>query len=42
MPSQKDNILQFSQYMNSDKMLYFIYTDLESLIKEVDRCANNL
>ena len=27
--------------MRSDKMLYNFYPDLESLIKKVDRCANN-
>ena len=32
MPSQKDNILQFDQYMKSDKMSYNIYADLQSLI----------
>ena len=34
MPTQKDNILQFNQYMKSDKMAYIIYADLESLIKK--------
>ena len=34
MPSQKDNILKFSQYMKSNKMPYNIYADLESLIKK--------
>ena len=41
MLSQKDNILQLSQNMKSEKMLYMIYADLESLIKKVDGCANN-
>ena len=41
MPSQKDNILQFNQYMKSDKMPY-IYADLESLINKIVGCANNL
>ena len=27
--------------MNSDKMLYIIYVDLESLIEKTDGCANN-
>ena len=27
--------------MKSDKMPYIIYGDLESLIKKIDRCANN-
>ena len=41
MPSQKGNILQLSQYMKSDKMPHIIYKDLESLIKEIDGCADN-
>ena len=41
MLSQKDNILQFNQNMKSDKMPYIIYSELESLIKKVDECANN-
>ena len=42
MPSQKDNILQFNQYMKSDKMPYIIYPDLESLIKKTDGYVNNI
>ena len=34
-------ILQFNQYIKSDKLLYIIYADLESLIKNIDECANN-
>ena len=34
MPSEKDNILEFNQYMKSDKMAY-IYADIESLIKKM-------
>ena len=41
MPSEKDNILEFNQYMKSDKMLYIIYADMESSIKKLDGCANN-
>ena len=41
MPSEKDNILGFNQYMKSDKMLYIIYADIESFIKKIDGCANN-
>ena len=33
-------ILKFNQHMNSKKMLYMIYIDLESLIKKIDGCAN--
>ena len=41
MPSEKDNILEFKQYMKSDKMPYIVYADIESLIKKLDGCANN-
>ena len=41
MPSKKDNILKFNQCMKSDKMLFIIYADIESLIKKIDGCANN-
>ena len=34
MSSEKDNILQFNQYMKSDKISYIIYADTESLIKK--------
>ena len=41
MPSEKDKILEFNQYMKSDKMPYIIYTGIESLIKKNDGCENN-
>ena len=41
MPSEKDNILDFNQYMNSDKIPYIIYADIKSLIKKIDGSANN-
>ena len=41
MPTEKNQILKFNQYMKSDKMPYIIYADLESLIKEIDGCENN-
>ena len=41
MPSEKGNILQFNQYMKSDKMPHIIYANVESLIKKIDGCANN-
>ena len=40
-PSEKDNILEFNQYVKSDKMPYIIYADIASLIKKIDVCANN-
>ena len=33
MPPEKDNTLEYNQYINSNKMLYIIYADTESLIK---------
>ena len=41
MPSEKNNILEFNQYMNSDKMSYIIYPDIKPLIKKLDGYANN-
>ena len=32
MPSENYNILELNQYLKSDKMLYIIYADIESLI----------
>ena len=32
MSSEEDNILEFNQYMNSDKMPHIIYAGIESLI----------
>ena len=41
MPIEKNSLLEFNQYMKSDKMPYIIYVDIESLIKKIDGCANN-
>ena len=41
MSSEKDSILEFNQYMKSDKMSYIIYADIESLIEKIDEYANN-
>ena len=41
MLSQKDNISYLNQYMNSNKLSYIIYANLESLIEKIDGCANN-
>ena len=36
-PPEKDNILEFNQYVKLDKMPYIIiYADIESLIKKID------
>ena len=40
MPLEKDKILEFNQYMKSDKVPYIIYAHIESLIKKIDECAN--
>ena len=34
MPLEKDNILEFDQYIKSDKFSCIIYADIESLIKK--------
>ena len=36
MPSEKDNILEFNQYMKSNKIPYIIYAGTESLIRNID------
>ena len=41
LPAEKDNTLEFNQYMKSDKIPNIIYADIESLIKKLDGCANN-
>ena len=41
MPSEKDKILEFNQYMKSDKMSCIIYAEIVSLIKKIGGCANN-
>ena len=41
MPTEKKKILGFNQYMKSDKMPYIIYSDIESLNRKLDGCANN-
>ena len=34
-------VLEFNQYMKSDKMPYIIYADIESLIRKTDGCTNS-
>ena len=41
MPSERDTVLKFNQYMKSDKMPYIIYADIESLTIKTVGCANN-
>ena len=38
---ENNNILEFNSYMNSDKMPYIIYADIESSIKKKGGCPNN-
>ena len=40
MPSESPKILEFNQYRKSDVALSFIYVDLESLIKRIERHRN--
>ena len=42
MSLEKEKILEFNQYMKSDKMQFIIYADIESLIKKRDGCVNSL
>ena len=41
MPSEKDKILEFKQYMKSNEMPCIIYADIELLIRKIDGCENN-
>ena len=41
MPPEKDNILEFNQYIKSDKIPYIIYAGIKSLFRKKDGCANN-
>ena len=38
--TQKNDMLEFNQYMKSDKFSCIIYSDFESLIKNIDRCTD--
>ena len=41
MSLKKDKILEFKEYMKSDKMQYIIYADIEFLIIKIDGRKNN-
>ena len=41
LPTHKNNITEINQHMYSDKMLYIIYADIESLIKKIHDCKIN-
>ena len=37
----KIRILEFNQYIKSDKMPYIIYADIEYFIRKIDGCVNS-
>ena len=39
--SEANKILEFNQYLKSDKAPFIIYADLESLIEKIGACKNN-
>ena len=41
MAKEKKKILEFNQYIKSNKMPYIIYLDTESLIRKIDGYSNN-
>ena len=41
MSLETDKILKFIQYMRPDKKPCTVFTDIESLIRKIDGCANN-
>ena len=41
MLSEKDNMLEFNQYMKSDKVPCIIHDDIESEIEKINGCASN-
>ena len=41
LSSEKDIVLEFNQYMKSDKISYIIYADIEFLIKKMYGYAKN-
>ena len=41
LATQKNYILEFNQYMKSDKMRYKIYANIEFLIQKIDQCKSN-
>ena len=36
MPSEKDKVLEFNEYVKPDKMTCIIFADIESLIRKMD------
>ena len=42
MPFEDTKILEFNQYKISDEAPFYIYSDLECIKENIDRCKNNL
>ena len=40
MPSGATKVLDFNQYKKSDKVVIYIHTDLECLIKNINGCKD--
>ena len=41
MPSENTKILEFNQYLKSDKAPFIMSADLECIIEKIDGCKNN-
>ena len=41
MPSKDTKILEFNEYLKSNKAPFIIYADFESLLVKIDGCKNN-
>ena len=41
MPSEDTKILEFNQYLKSDKAPFTVYSDLEFTIGKIDGCKTN-
>ena len=42
MPSEDTEVLEFNQYLKSDKAPFIIYADLKCIIEKIDGSKNNL
>ena len=41
MPSENTKILEFNQYVKSDKAPFIMSADLKCIIEKIDGCKNN-
>ena len=41
MPTKNNNIIKYNQGEKSIKLPFFVYADLESLLKKLSTCQNN-